>query len=87
MKLEDLTEVERKTYEFIQKVGEIQPKNLPDRRMVGAVANLKAKGFVVIFKKYMGGFRREPHATPRNPYPYPTRRKKKKFVRISTKTG
>jgi hypothetical protein len=85
MKLEDLTEVERKTYEFIQKVGEIQPKNLPDRRMVGAVANLKAKGFVVIFKKYMGGFRREPHANLRNPYQ--TRRKKKKFVRISTKTG
>lgn len=67
MKLEDLTEVERKTYEFIQKVGAIQPKNLPDRRMVGAVANLKAKGFVVVFKKYMGGFRR----------------KKRKFVKVS----
>ena len=58
-KLEDLTEVERKTYEFIQKVGVIQPKNLPDRRMVGAVANLKAKGLVIVFKKYMGGFRRK----------------------------
>jgi len=55
MKLEDLTEVERKTYEFIQKVGEIQPKNLPNRRMVGAVANLKAKGFVV--ERYPSRFR------------------------------
>lgn len=81
MKLEDLTEVERKTYEFIQKVGEIQPKNLPDRRMVGAVANLKAKGFVVIFKKYMGGFRREPNANFRNPHQ--KSRKKKKFVKVS----
>jgi hypothetical protein len=66
-KLDDLTEVERKTYEFIQKVGEIQPKNLPNRRMIGAVANLKAKGLVVVSKKYMGGFRR----------------KKKKIVKIS----
>jgi hypothetical protein len=44
MKLTDLTEIEKKTYEFIKKVGEIQPKNMPDRRTVGAVINLKNKG-------------------------------------------
>ncbi|MGD8544384.1 MAG: hypothetical protein PVG48_04630 [Candidatus Bathyarchaeota archaeon] len=43
MKIRDLSEIERKTYEFIKEIGEIQPKNMPDRRMVGAIANLKNK--------------------------------------------
>lgn len=66
MSLEDLTEFERKTYEVIKEAGEIQPKNLPDPRMMGAVANLRAKGLVEVFKKY----------TSRS------RSRKKKFVRI-----
>ena len=65
LKLKDLTEIERKTYEFIKEVGEIQPKNMPDSRMVGAIANLKNKGLVKIYKKYTSIFRR----------------KKKKFVK------
>jgi len=52
MALEDLSEIERKTYEIIEETGEIQPKNLPEPRMIGAVSNLRAKGLVIIFKKY-----------------------------------
>ena len=65
MKLRDLTEIERKTYEFIKRAGEVQPKNLPDTRMMGTVANLKNKRLVEIYKKYTSIYRR----------------KKKKFVK------
>jgi len=51
MKLKDLTELEKKTYEFVKKVGEIQPKNMPNRRIVGAVINLKNKGLIEIYKR------------------------------------
>ena len=66
MGLENLTELERKTYEVIKEAREIQPKNLPDPRMIGAVSNLKVKGLVEVFKKYTSW----------------SRRKKKKFVRV-----
>ena len=59
MNLKDLTELERKTYEFIKEAGEIQSKNMPDRRMVGAITNLKNKGLVEIYKKYTSIFRRK----------------------------
>ena len=65
MKLGDLSTIERKTYEFIKKAGEIQPKNMPESRMMGAIATLKNKGLVEIYKKYTSIFRR----------------KKKKFVK------
>ena len=65
MNLKDLTKIEKKTYEFIKEAGEIQPKNMPDSRMVGAIANLKNQGLVEIYKKYTSIFRR----------------KKKKFVK------
>ncbi len=58
MALEDLSELERKTYEIIKEAGEIQPKNLPDR-MVGAVPNLKNKGLVEIYNKHTSLFRRK----------------------------
>ena len=64
--LRDLTEMERKTYEFIKKAGEVQTGNMPNSRMMGALANLKNKGLVEIYKKYTSIYRR----------------KKKKFVRI-----
>jgi len=66
MDFEDLTELERKTYEIIKEAGEIQPKNLPDPRMMGAVANLKARGLVEVFRKYTSWFRK----------------RKRKFVRV-----
>lgn len=66
MSLKDLTELERKAYEIIREAGEIQPKNLPELRMMGAVGNLKAKGLVEVFKKYTSRYRR----------------RKKKFVRV-----
>ncbi|MFQ6080845.1 MAG: hypothetical protein ACE5OW_04150 [Candidatus Bathyarchaeia archaeon] len=66
MGLEDLTELERKTYEFIKEAGEIQPKNLPNPRMMGAVPNLKAKGLVEVFRKYTTW----------------SRKRKRKFVRV-----
>ena len=71
MKLKDLTEIEKKTYEFIKNVGEIQPKNMPDRRMVGAVINLKNKGLVEIYKRHTGRYCR----------------KKKKFVKVKEPKG
>ena len=66
MDFEDLTELERKTYEVIKRTGEIQPKNLPDPRMMGAVANLKAQGLVEVFRKYTSW----------------SRKRKRKFVRV-----
>lgn len=66
MALEDLSKLERKTYEIIKEAGEIQPRNLPDRRMMGVVSNLRAKGLVVVFKRY----------TSRS------RKRKKKFVKV-----
>jgi len=64
--LKDLSEIERKTYEFIKKAGEIQPKNMPEIRMIGAITNLNNKGLVEIYKRYTSRFRR----------------KKKKFVKV-----
>ncbi len=66
MNLEALSRIERKTYDFIKDAGEIQPKNMPDSRMLGAIASLKNKGLVEIIKEYTSIFRR----------------KKKKFVKI-----
>ena len=69
MKIRELTEIERKTYDFIKEVGEIQTTNLPDKRMWGAIPNLKNMGLVEVFKKYTSYFRS----------------RKKKFVRIKEK--
>lgn len=66
MSLNDLSELERRTYKIIKEAGEIQPKNLPDPRMMGVVGNLKAKGLVEVFKKYTTW----------------ARKRKKKFVRV-----
>jgi len=54
--MEKLSEMENKTYKFIEKVGEIQTTNLP-KRMWGAIPNLKNKGLVEVFKKYTSYFR------------------------------
>ncbi len=69
--MEGLSDIEKKTYEYIQSVGEIMPRDVPDRRMVGAIASLKDKGFVEIYSKYTSIFRR----------------KKKKFVRMKQNEG
>ena len=66
MALKDLSELERKTYNIVKEAGEIQPKNLPDPRMMGAVSNLRAKGLVVVFKRYTSW----------------SRKRKKKFVKV-----
>ena len=66
MGLENLSEIERKTYEFIKEVGEIQISRLPDKKMLGAVATLKNKGLVEVQRKYSSIYRR----------------KKKKFVNV-----
>ena len=70
MALEDLSEIERKTYEIIGETGEVQPKNLPEPRMMGAVSSLRAKGLVIVFKKYTSW----------------AHKKKKKFVKVKEKT-
>jgi hypothetical protein len=66
LNLENLSKIEKKTYDFIREAGDIQTRNLPDKRMVGAVASLKNKGVVEIYKRYTSTYRR----------------KKKKFVKV-----
>jgi len=63
--LENLSTIERETYDIIKGSGEIQTRNLPDKRMIGAVASLKDKKLVEIYKRYTSIYRR----------------RKKKFVR------
>jgi hypothetical protein len=65
---ENLTRIEKETLDFLE-VGEIQPRNIRDKRMVGAIATLKNKGLVETYRRYTSRFRR----------------KKKKFVKVKTK--
>lgn len=64
--MRELTETEKETYNFIKEVGEIQTTNLPNRRMWGAIPNLRNMELIEVFKKYTSYFRS----------------RKKKFVRI-----
>ena len=64
--MRELTEIEKETYNFIKEVGEIQTTNLPNKRMWGAIPNLRNMGLVEVFKKYTSLFRS----------------RKKKFVKI-----
>ena len=64
--MENLSKIERETYDIIKDSREIQTRNLPDKRMIGAVASLKDKGLVEIYKRYTSVYRR----------------RKKKFVRV-----
>ena len=66
--MENLSTIERETYDIIKDSGEIQTRNLPSKRMIGAVASLKDKGLVEIHKRYTSIYRR----------------KKKKFVRAKS---
>lgn len=54
--MRELSEIERKTYNFIKDVGEIQTTNLP-KRMWGAIPNLKTMGLIDVFKKYTSHFK------------------------------
>ena len=62
-----LSDIEKKTYEFIKEAGEIQTTNIPNGRMWGTIPNLVNLGLVEVFKKYTSFFRS----------------RKKKFVRIT----
>ncbi len=62
----ELTRIEKKTYDFIKKVGEIQTSNIPDKHMIGAISKLKNMGLVEVFKKQTSYYRKN----------------KKKFVKI-----
>ena len=64
--MENLSTIERETYDIIRDLGEVQTRNLPDKRMIGAVASLKDKKLVEIYKRYTSIYRR----------------RKKKFVRV-----
>lgn len=55
--MRELTEIERKTYDFVKEVGEIQTTNLPNKRMWGAIPNLRNMGLVEVYKKYTSYFR------------------------------
>ncbi len=61
-----LSEIEKKTYDYIKKIAEIQTTNLPGKRMCGAIPNLEKLGLVEVFKKYTSYYRS----------------RKKKFVKI-----
>ena len=56
IRMENLSEMEKRTYNFIKNVGEIQTTNLP-KRMWGVIPNLKNKGLIEVFKKYTSYFR------------------------------
>lgn len=64
--LENLSELERKTYDFIKKAKEIQTRNITNHRMMGAISTLRTKGLVMVVKRYTSSFRK----------------RKKKFVRV-----
>jgi len=64
--MRELSEIERKTYDYIKEVGEIQTTNLANKRMWGSIPNLENMGLVEVFKKYTSYFRS----------------RKKKFVKI-----
>lgn len=64
--MQELTKIEKKTYDFIKKVGEIQTNNITDKRMLGAISKLKNLGLVEVFKKQTS----------------PYKKNRKKFVRI-----
>jgi hypothetical protein len=66
MNIQELTDIEKEAYNVIKEAGEIQTTNLPDKRMWGAIPNLKNMGLVEVFKKYTSYFKS----------------RKKKFVKI-----
>jgi hypothetical protein len=66
--MRELSEIEKKTFDYIKEVGEIQTTNLPDRRMWGAIPNLENLGSIEVFKKYTSYYRS----------------RKKKFVKIKS---
>lgn len=68
--MRELSQIEKKTYNFIKDAGEIQTSNIRDKRMCGAVARLKNMGLVEVFKKYTSYYRK----------------RKKKFVKIKSKS-
>ena len=63
-----LSDIEQKTLDFLRTVVEYRIRDLPDKRMVGAIATLRDKGYVEFHKRYTSIYRR----------------KKKKFVRVKT---
>ena len=65
-----LSQIEKKTYNFIKNEGEIQTTNIHDKHMCGAVVSLKNMGLVEVFKKYTSYYRKS----------------KKKFVRINSES-
>jgi hypothetical protein len=65
----ELSEIEKKTYNFIKDAGEIQTSNIHDKHICGAAASLKNMGLVEVFKKYTS-----------------YRKRKKKFIRITSKS-
>ena len=48
--MRDLSEIEKKTYNFIKDAGEIQTTNIHNKHMCGAVASLKNMGLVEVSK-------------------------------------
>jgi hypothetical protein len=56
--MRQMTDLEKRTYNFIKDAGEVQTTNLPDKRMWGAIPNLKNMGMIEVFKKYTSYFRR-----------------------------
>ena len=64
--MKELTPIEKRAYNFIKKVKEIQTNNIADRQILGALSKLKNLGLVEVFKKRTSQYKN----------------RKKKFVRI-----
>ena len=65
--MKELSEIQKRTYNYIKEAGEIQTTNLPDKRMWGVIPNLTEMGLVEVFKKYTNRYFKS---------------RKQKFVRI-----
>lgn len=46
--MRDLSEIEKKTYNFIKDAGEVQTSNIHDKQLRGAVTSLKNMGLVEV---------------------------------------
>lgn len=64
--MKELTPIEKRAYNLIKKVKEIQTNNITDRQILGSISKLKNLGLVDVFKKQTSQYKK----------------RKKKFVRI-----
>lgn len=56
-----LSDIEKKTLEYIRKKGVVRTRELSDSRMSGAIPSLKNKGLLEVFKRRVSWFSDSKH--------------------------